>query len=164
MKADTLLLDDGLQYLHLKHRLDIVLIDRQAPFGNELLLPRGTLREPPSNLRRASYIFITKSTGEPNDELIARIRRYNRTAEIIECAHQPLYLQEVYTGEQLPWIACAIRLSAPFAASRRRKASRTACVNSGPASSWRNALPITIATVRRSCRVLSTAVSAAMLT
>ncbi len=102
MKADTLLLDDGLQYLHLKHRLDIVLIDRQAPFGNEFLLPRGTLREPPRNLRRASYIFITKSTGETNDELIARIRRYNRTAEIIECAHQPLYLQDVYTGEQLP--------------------------------------------------------------
>src|ERR1041384_6837873 len=40
MKADTLLLDDGLQYLHLKHRLDIVLIDCQAPFGNEYLLPR----------------------------------------------------------------------------------------------------------------------------
>src|SRR4249919_311974 len=102
LKADTLLLDDGLQYLHLKHRLDIVLIDRQAPFGNEFLLPRGTLREPPRNLRRASYIFITKSTGEPNDELIARIRLYNRTAEIIECAHQPLYLQDVYTCEQLP--------------------------------------------------------------
>ena len=102
MKADTLLLDDGLQYLHLKHRLDIVLVDRQAPFGNEFLLPRGTLREPPRNLRRASYIFITKSTGQPNDELIARIRRYNRTAEIIECAHHPLYLQDVYTGEQLP--------------------------------------------------------------
>ena len=102
LKADTLLLDDGLQYLHLKHRLDIVLIDRQAPFGNEYLLPRGTLREPPRNLRRASYIFITKSTGEPNDELINRIRRYNRTAEIIECAHKPLHLQNVLTGEQLP--------------------------------------------------------------
>lgn len=101
MKADTLLLDDGLQYLHLKHRLDIVLIDRQAPFGNEFLLPRGTLREPPRNLRRASYIFITKSTTQPNADLIARIRRYNRTAEIIECAHQPLYLQDVYTGEKL---------------------------------------------------------------
>jgi len=102
LKADTLLLDDGLQYLHLKHRLDIVLIDRQAPFGNEYLLPRGTLREPPRNLRRASYVFITKSTGEPNDQLIERIRRYNRTAEIIECAHQPLHLQNVLTGEQLP--------------------------------------------------------------
>ena len=101
-QADTLLLDDGLQYLHLKHRLDIVLIDRQAPFGNEYLLPRGTLREPRRNLRRASYIFITKSTGEPNDELIKRIRRYNRTAEIIECAHKPLHLQDVFTGERLP--------------------------------------------------------------
>jgi tetraacyldisaccharide 4'-kinase len=101
-KVDTLLLDDGLQYLHLRHRLDMVLVDRQAPFGNEFLLPRGTLREPPRNLRRASYIFITKNTGEPNDALVQRIRRYNRTAEIIECAHKPLYLQSVYSGERLP--------------------------------------------------------------
>src|SRR5438094_625992 len=100
-KVDTLLLDDGLQYLHLKHRLDIVLVDRQAPFGNEFLLPRGTLREPPRNLRRASYIFITKNTGQSNDVLVARIRRYNRTAEIIECAHRPLYLQNIHTGERL---------------------------------------------------------------
>jgi len=101
-KVDTLLLDDGLQYLHLKHRLDIVLVDRQAPFGNEFLLPRGTLREAPRNLRRASYIFITKNTGQSNEALIQRIRRYNRTADIIECAHKPLYLQSVFTGEQLP--------------------------------------------------------------
>src|SRR6201984_1546506 len=101
LRADTLLLDDGLQYLHLKHRLDIVLIDRQAPFGNEFLLPRGTLRESPRNLRRASYVFITKNTGESNEKLIARIRRYNRTAEIIECAHRPLYLQNIYTGDRL---------------------------------------------------------------
>jgi tetraacyldisaccharide 4'-kinase len=100
--VDTLLLDDGLQYLHLKHRLDMVLVDRQAPFGNEFLLPRGTLREAPRNLRRASYIFITKNTGESNKTLIERIRRYNRTAEIIECAHKPLYLQNVFTSEQLP--------------------------------------------------------------
>ncbi|PYL21477.1 MAG: tetraacyldisaccharide 4'-kinase [Verrucomicrobia bacterium] len=100
--VDTLLLDDGFQYLHLKHRLDMVLVDRQAPFGNEFMLPRGTLRETPRNLRRASYIFITKNTGESNDTLVKRIRRYNRTAEIIECAHKPLYLQDVYTSERLP--------------------------------------------------------------
>ena len=100
--ADTLLLDDGLQYLHLKHRLDIVLVDRQAPFGNEHLLPRGTLREPPRNLRRASYIFITKCNGESNGELIQRIRQHNRTAEIIECTHKPLYLKHVYREERLP--------------------------------------------------------------
>src|SRR5258708_36651191 len=101
-QIDTLLLDDGFQYLHLKHRLDMVLVDRQAPFGNEFLLPRGTLRERPRNLRRASYIFVTKNTGEPNFELMRRIRRYNRTAEVIECAHKPLYFQNVFTGERLP--------------------------------------------------------------
>jgi tetraacyldisaccharide 4'-kinase len=100
--VDTILLDDGLQYLRLRHRLDIVLVDRYAPFGNEYLLPRGTLREPPKNLRRASYIFITKCSGEPNDELIQRIRKYNRTAEIIECTHRPLYLENLLTREQKP--------------------------------------------------------------
>jgi tetraacyldisaccharide 4'-kinase len=102
LDVDTLLLDDGLQYLHLKHRLDIVLVDRQAPFGNDYLLPRGTLREPPRNIRRANYILITKCNGESNDALIQRIRRHNRTAEIIECAHRPLYLQHVYKDERLP--------------------------------------------------------------
>ena len=102
LNCDTLILDDGLQYLRLKHRLDIVLIDRWHPFGTERLLPRGTLREPPRNLKRASFIFITKCNGEPNDELIERIRLYNRTAEIIECEHRPRYLQHVETRETRP--------------------------------------------------------------
>jgi tetraacyldisaccharide 4'-kinase len=100
--CDALILDDGMQYLALRHRLEICLIDRQAPFGNEFLLPRGTLREPPANLRRASYIFITKCADADNAELIERIREYNRTAEIIQTAHRPLYLQNLYTGERLP--------------------------------------------------------------
>ncbi|MEI6561545.1 MAG: tetraacyldisaccharide 4'-kinase [Verrucomicrobiota bacterium] len=103
MGCDTLLLDDGLQYLRLKHRLDVVLVDCQAPFGNEFLLPRGTLREPPANLRRASFIFITKCVpGADNSALIARIRQYNRTAEIVECTHSPQYLEHVFTGERVP--------------------------------------------------------------
>lgn len=102
LNCDTLILDDGLQYLRLKHRLDIVLVDRWQPFGTERLLPRGTLREPPRNLKRASYIFITKCNGEPNDELIERIRLYNRTAEIIECEHRPRHLQHLETRETLP--------------------------------------------------------------
>ena len=100
--ADTLLLDDGMQYLKLRHRLDIVLVDRYAPFGTEKLLPRGTLREPPKNLKRASYIFITKCNGDANTALITRIRQYNLTAEIIECEHRPQYLQHIETRETLP--------------------------------------------------------------
>src|SRR5437868_14235863 len=73
--VDTLLLDDGFQYLHLKHRLDMVLVDRQAPFGNEFLLPRGTWGEGERNLRRASYIFINTNTGDGNFEMMRRMGR-----------------------------------------------------------------------------------------
>src|SRR6266581_1999536 len=85
--CDTLLLDDGFQYWHLRgRRHDVVLIDRQQPFGNEHLLPRGTLREPPSHLVRAHTIFITKSDGN-TAALRARITAHNPTAGIIECVH-----------------------------------------------------------------------------
>jgi len=100
--VDTLILDDGLQYVRMRHGLEVVLIDRQAPFGNEFLLPRGTLREPPENLRRATHIFITKCDGRDNTDLIHRIRKYNRTADLIECAHRPKHLRNFVTGETKP--------------------------------------------------------------
>ena len=99
--CDTLLLDDGFQYWKLRgRRQDIVLIDRQQPFGNERLLPRGTLREPPSHLSRANTIFITKSDGN-TEELRRRIALLNPSAGIIECIHHPLYLEDVFTGQQI---------------------------------------------------------------
>ncbi len=98
--CDTLLLDDGFQYWKLRgRRLDVVLVDRQTPFGNEHLMPRGTLREPPSALARASTIFITKSDGHTAD-LRRRITQLNPSAGIIECVHHPLYLEDVFTGER----------------------------------------------------------------
>jgi tetraacyldisaccharide 4'-kinase len=98
--CDTLLLDDGFQYWRLAgRRQDIVLIDCQQPFGNEHMLPRGTLREPPSHLARASTIFITKSEGDTT-QLRQRIASYNPGAGIIECVHHPLYFEDVFTGEQ----------------------------------------------------------------
>jgi len=98
--CDTLLLDDGFQYWKLRgRRQDIVLVDRQQPFGNERLLPRGTLREPPSHLARASVVFITKSNGN-SEELRRRIAALNPTAGIIECVHHPLYLEDVFTAQR----------------------------------------------------------------
>jgi len=98
--CDTLLLDDGFQYWKLRgRRQDVVLIDRQQPFGNYHLLPRGILREPPSHLDRANVVFITKSDGQ-TDTLRREIQSLNRGAGIIECVHQPLYFEDVFTGEQ----------------------------------------------------------------
>ena len=100
--CDLLILDDGLQYLKLHRRFDIVLIDREAPFGNEYLLPRGTLREPPDHLRRATHILITKCDGSDLSDLHTRIRLHNKTAPIIECRHRPLELQDLTSGKTYP--------------------------------------------------------------
>ncbi len=98
--CDTLLLDDGYQYWKLAgRRQDVVLIDCQQPFGNSHLLPRGTLREPPSHLARAGVVFITKSNGDTLG-LREEIARLNASAGIIECVHHPLYLQDVFTDDR----------------------------------------------------------------
>ncbi len=102
LKCDTLVLDDGFQYRALKHRVEIVLVDSTNPFSNGHILPRGLLREPAANIRRADFIFITKSPDAAQTELQARLRRLNPRAEISVCAHHPLYLQNIYTGERLP--------------------------------------------------------------
>ncbi len=122
LDADTLVLDDGMQYLDIAHGIDIVLVDAGSPFGTESLLPRGTLREPPKNLRRASYILITKCTGDSNEELIQRIRKYNKTADIIECAHGPIHLENVFTREIKPlahlknkWVGAISAIAVPEA-------------------------------------------------
>ena len=96
--CDTLILDDGYQYWKLAgRRKDIVLVDCQSPFGNEHLLPRGTLREPPAHLARANVFFITKSDGN-TARLRARLARHNPSAGVIECVHHPLYFEDVFTG------------------------------------------------------------------
>lgn len=100
--CDTLILDDGLQYLPLKGKLNLLLVDKTNPFGNQHMLPRGILREPIKHLNRASYIFLTKSDGVRDDALMELIRENNPKAEIIECAHKPQFLKHVDTGEVLP--------------------------------------------------------------
>jgi tetraacyldisaccharide 4'-kinase len=91
--CDTLVLDDGFQYLPLKGRLNLLLVDKTNPFGNGQLLPRGVLREPIKHLRRASYVFLTKSNGVRDTELERLIEQHNPGVDIIECAHRPQYLQ-----------------------------------------------------------------------
>jgi len=103
MGCDTLILDDGFQYLHLRHRLDIVLVDCRNPFGLDRMLPRGLLREPMRNIRRAGFIFITKCPPEgAPPELKNRLRALNPEAEICECRHASQYVQDLYTRERMP--------------------------------------------------------------
>ena len=97
--SDVIILDDGFQYLMLKPHINIVLVDSTDPFGNGHVLPRGILREPIKNIRRADYVFLTKSDGSHRIAHLKRfIRRHTRRAEIIECCHRPQYLVRLFSG------------------------------------------------------------------
>ena len=99
--CDTLILDDGFQYQKLKHSVEVVLVDSTNPFGNGNMLPRGILREPARNLKRADIIFLTKCRGDVS-AVREEVRRYNRTAEIVECNHSPRSLKDVWSREEYP--------------------------------------------------------------
>ena len=104
--CDTLILDDGFQYQKLKHSVEVVLVDSTNPFGNGHMLPRGILREPARHLKRADIIFLTKCRGDVS-AVREEIRRYNRTADIVECNHAPRVLKDVWSREELPldWLS-----------------------------------------------------------
>ncbi len=118
--ADTLILDDGFQYFKLKDHIQLLLVDKTNPFGNGRLLPRGILREPVEHLRRASYIFLTKSNGERDEQLEEQIQSLRPGTELIECTHKPRYLQALEGGEQKPLsylkgqkVACLSAIATP---------------------------------------------------
>ena len=99
--CDTLILDDGFQYQKLKHSVEVVLVDSTNPFGNGNMLPRGILREPAKNLKRADIIFLTKCRGDVS-AVKEEVRKYNSSAEIVECNHTPRVLKDVWSREEFP--------------------------------------------------------------
>lgn len=99
--CDTIILDDGFQYQKLKHSIEVVLVDSTNPFGNGSMLPRGVLREPIKNLKRADIIFLTKCRGDVS-KVKEEIKKYNSDAEIVECNHTPKLLKDVWSRDEYP--------------------------------------------------------------
>jgi tetraacyldisaccharide 4'-kinase len=92
LESEVLVLDDGFQHRRLARDLDLVLIDATAPWGHGYLLPRGLLREPPSSLRRAHAIVLTRCdqvAPSALEELRQRVARLAPNVPRIESVHRP---------------------------------------------------------------------------
>ncbi len=91
--VSVILLDDGFQHLRLRRDLDILAIDATNPFGYGHLLPRGLLREPIGQVRRAGVVVITRyDLVEPAalEQIEGRIRSHLRKgALLLHASHQP---------------------------------------------------------------------------
>jgi tetraacyldisaccharide 4'-kinase len=73
LRSDAFILDDGFQHLRLARDLNILTLDATDPWGGGRLLPRGRLREPLAELKRAGLIVITRAERSDNlEEVRAR--------------------------------------------------------------------------------------------
>ena len=85
-------LDDGFQHRQLARDVDTVLVDATEPFGFGHVLPRGLLREPIANIRRADAVVITRCDAvEPFAlaSLRRRIRELHPATPVAEVAFRP---------------------------------------------------------------------------
>ncbi len=83
--CNKFILDDGFQHRKVKRGLNILVIDGEKKFGNELILPAGPLREPITEIYRADKIIIV------NKKLNARgLKGYKRVLE--RALNMPVYL------------------------------------------------------------------------
>jgi tetraacyldisaccharide 4'-kinase len=94
-KPHIIILDDAFQHRRLFRNVDVVTIDAENPFGNQHLLPRGILREPPQTLKRAQAVILTRFRDELNrDEIVNTVRNFNRTVPVFLSRHVPAGLRK----------------------------------------------------------------------
>jgi len=92
-KIQGFLLDDGFQHLLLHRDLNILLIDSRIGFGDQHLLPRGILREPLAQLRRAHLFLLTKvEHPEACQVLETKLHQIHPSAPIFHSQYEPLGL------------------------------------------------------------------------
>jgi tetraacyldisaccharide 4'-kinase len=99
-ESEVLVLDDGFQHRRLSRDLDIVLIDATDPWASGYLLPRGGLREPRKNLRRAGLVVLTRCDALESkvlESIVAEVQELAPGCPIAKTVHSP---QELFAGEQ----------------------------------------------------------------
>lgn len=91
-QAEIIILDDGFQHFRLHRHCDVVTINATNAFGNGYLIPRGNLREPVENLKRAHLFVLTNAAlGKNNINIIRqRLKEINPRAAVFEADHEPV--------------------------------------------------------------------------
>ncbi|QQE13659.1 tetraacyldisaccharide 4'-kinase [Planctomycetota bacterium] len=97
-QTSVFLLDDAYQHRQAARDLNLVLIDATQPFGYNHVLPRGLLREPIKNLKRADAIILTRADQVENEQLQSIINTISEAAgtpPIAHTAHQWTHLLDI---------------------------------------------------------------------
>ncbi len=97
---EVAILDDGYQHIKLYRDLNILLIDAANPFGNNMLFPRGILREPLSNTDRADIVLMTRcyNPKDPDASLIGE--RLKKDIPVFRSRHAATGCVDLNSGEE----------------------------------------------------------------
>ncbi len=116
-RIDIAILDDGFSNRTIKKNKSIVVVDSKMRFGNGFLLPKGPLREPVAELKRADEIILVDKNDENIDEAMIWAEtlcdRYNLKLSLAKIEPDGIYNisneQIVDTAQKTDAIAfCAI--------------------------------------------------------
>lgn len=102
-QSEVLILDDGYQHLALKRDVNILLLNASFPFGNGYLLPRGALREPVSQIKRADAIVLTKCNISDNINKIKELlKKIHLEIPIFRVTYEPLAVKRLGENHTFP--------------------------------------------------------------
>lgn len=103
-QVQYLLLDDGFQHLRLARDMNIVTIDALNPFGFGHIFPRGMLREPLDELRRADMFMLTHADQCSHDKIQLIMDQLHAIAghvPVVETVHKPIWLESSQGAEMI---------------------------------------------------------------
>jgi tetraacyldisaccharide 4'-kinase len=87
--ANVLICDDAMQHRQIFRDINLVLLDNQSLWGNNHIFPRGRLREPITELKRASAIVLTRTDeAQQTKNTIEKLVR-NEKIPIFMSIHKP---------------------------------------------------------------------------
>ena len=97
-------LDDAFQHRRAGRDVDIVCIDATDPFGNEMLIPAGRLREPLMGLSRADAVVVTRcELVEDIEQLERRIDEFAPKANVFRSCTHLREFKRIGGSERVDW-------------------------------------------------------------
>lgn len=106
LDANIIVMDDGFSNRKIKKDLTLLLIDSKKQFGNNKLLPRGPLREPVKEIKRADKIVIIhKEKNECNLDFLQKFQKPVYHADFITDLYYDLKTNNIITPQKQKVVA-----------------------------------------------------------
>ncbi len=93
--VQTIIMDDGFSNRKIEKDRQILVIDSKMRFGNNFLLPKGPLREPITEIKRADEIILVDKGDENIEDAVLWVQKFKKPYKM--CKMQPSRIYNIKT-------------------------------------------------------------------